>query len=81
MIYFGGMKSTPIVSGRHLLSREQAADYLGIRPQTLAAWHCAGRYALPVVKVGRLAKYRLADLEHFLSVRTSTSTAAIAGGR
>jgi len=45
-----------------LLTRREAAAYLGIKPQTLAVWKCTKRYGLPVVKVGRLAKYRKSDL-------------------
>ena len=53
-----------------LLSRDEAAEYLGVKPQTLALWHSTGRYPLPVVKIGRRAKYRLADLDQFIAVRT-----------
>ena len=53
-----------------LLSRKEAAQLLGCRPQTLAAWTTLGRYSLPVVKVGRLARYRRSDLEKFISRRT-----------
>lgn len=53
-----------------LLNRKEAADYLGVRPETLAVWHCMGRYKLPVVKVGRSCRYRLADLEAWLDART-----------
>ena len=55
---------------KKLLSRREAAEYLGVKPQTLAAWHVTGRYGLPVVKVGRSAKYRLADLERWVESRT-----------
>lgn len=51
----------------NLLSRKQAAEYLGISEGTLAVWACTGRYNLPVVKVGRLSKYRLADLDAFIA--------------
>lgn len=53
-----------------LLTRVQAAQYLGVTPQTLAIWACTRRYNLPFVKVGRLVKYRKADLEAFLAGRT-----------
>ncbi len=53
-----------------LLSRKQAAEFLGVGEQTLAAWATLGRYRLPFIKVGRLAKYRLTDLEKFLEART-----------
>lgn len=50
-----------------LLSRIEAAKFLGVRPQTLAVWATTHRYALPYVRVGRLVKYRLADLEAFIA--------------
>ena len=53
-----------------LLTREQAAAYLGVTPRTLAVWKCTGRYKLPCVKIGRLAKYRKADLDAFIARRT-----------
>lgn len=53
-----------------LLTRKQAADYLGVQEGTLAVWACTKRYHLPVVKVGRLVKYRLTDLEAFIDRRT-----------
>lgn len=49
-----------------LMTRNEAAAYLGVTEQTLAAWKCTGRYRLPVVKIGRLVKYRRADLEEFI---------------
>lgn len=48
------------------MSRKQAAEYLGVKEQTLACWVTTKRYALPYVKVGRLVKYRRADLEAFI---------------
>jgi len=53
-----------------LLTREQAAEYLNIRPQTLAVWASTGRYALPMVRVGRAVRYRRADLDLFISQNT-----------
>lgn len=52
-----------------LFTREQAAQYLGVTARTLAVWACTKRYNLPFVKVGRLAKYRKADLDAFIASR------------
>ena len=52
-----------------LLSRKEAAAYLGVAEQTLAIWKTTGRYSLPVVKIGRLAKYRKSDLDAFIACR------------
>ena len=53
-----------------LLSRREAAAYLGLSEQTLAIWKCADRYDLPVIKLGRLARYRRSDLDAFLDRNT-----------
>ncbi|MBN1394760.1 MAG: helix-turn-helix domain-containing protein [Pirellulales bacterium] len=53
-----------------LLTRDQAAEYLGVKPQTLAIWALNNRYGLPMIKVGRLCKYRRDDLDAFLKRRT-----------
>ncbi|MCE9544288.1 MAG: helix-turn-helix domain-containing protein [Planctomycetia bacterium] len=66
---------TTTVSLPALLTRAQAADFLGVTAGTLAVWHSAGRYDLPVVHVGRSVRYRLADLERWLQDRTRTATA------
>jgi excisionase family DNA binding protein len=58
-----------------LLTRKEAAEVLGVKPETLAVWHCTGRYKLPVVKVGRSCRYRLADLEKWLAARTVDAAA------
>jgi len=49
-----------------LLTRKQAAEFLGVKEATLAHWKCTGRYNLPSVKIGRLVKYCLNDLENFI---------------
>ncbi len=49
-----------------LLSRVEAAAYLGVSAQTLAVWASTKKYRLPFIKVGRLVKYKLDDLNDFL---------------
>lgn len=56
-----------------LLSREQAAAYLGVAVQTLAIWKCTNRYDLPFVKVGRLVKYKRTDLDAFITKHSSSN--------
>ena len=53
-----------------MLTRREAAEYLGVKPQTLAVWHVTGKYRLPLVKVGRSVRYRVVDLEKWLASRT-----------
>jgi len=54
----------------NLLTRQQAAEYLGLRRQTLAAWASTGRYGLPFIRVGRKVRYRQSDLDRWLRERT-----------
>lgn len=48
-----------------LLTPQHVADRLGVSTTTLSTWRCTKRYPLPYVKVGRLVRYRLADLDAF----------------
>lgn len=57
-------------SGSDLLSRREAAKYLGVAEQTLAVWKCNKRVDIPVIQVGRLIKYRRSDLDRFLNANT-----------
>jgi len=52
-----------------LLDPNRAAEFLGVSRETLAVWRCTKRYPLPYIKVGRLVKYREADLAAFLESR------------
>ena len=58
------------VSKAKLLTRAEAAELLGVTVGTLAVWHCCGRHKIPMVKVGRACRYRLADLEAWIESRT-----------
>ncbi len=58
---------------KHLLSREEAAKFLGIKPETLNAWSHHKRYNLPYVKVGRCVRYKYSDLLEFIEKRTQKS--------
>lgn len=53
-----------------LLTRAQAAAYLGLARQTLAKWDCTGRFDLRPIKIGtRAVRYRLSVLDQFLEER------------
>lgn len=59
----------PVLSERpHLLSVEEAADYLGISTGTLRNWLSMRR--IEYVKVGRLTRIRLATLDRYIAART-----------
>ena len=57
-------------AGSGLMSRREAAKYIGVAEQTLAVWKCNKRVDIPVIQVGRLIKYRRADLDRFLNANT-----------
>lgn len=59
----------------HLLTRKEAAEFLGVTEHTLAVWASTKRYDLPYIKVGRLVKYRYSDLLGFIDRNTE-----LAGG-
>ena len=49
-----------------LITREEAAEILRLKPQTLAKWAHTKRYDLKVVKVGSSVRYRSSDIENFI---------------
>ena len=51
------------------MTPEQVAAYLGVSIETLNVWRCTKRYNLPYVKAGRLVRYRIEDVEAFVSSR------------
>jgi excisionase family DNA binding protein len=55
------------MSRSQLLTRREAATYLGVSEQTLAAWKCTGRRQVPCIKIGRMVRYRKADLDSFIA--------------
>lgn len=59
--------SNNYLNSNQLITRKQAAEFLGVKESTLAHWKCTGRYNLSSVKIGRLVKYRVSDLEQFIA--------------
>jgi excisionase family DNA binding protein len=53
-----------------ILTTEQAAKLLGVRPQTLMNWRSTRRQRVPFIRVGRAVRYRRADVEAWLTKRT-----------
>lgn len=64
------MQYTQHLTQSDLLTRKQAAEYLGLKSSTLAVWACNKRYDLPMIKIGRLVKYKLDDLDKFIAHNT-----------
>ena len=49
-----------------LIPRAEAAELLGVKPSTLAAWACLKSVDLPYVRIGSRAMYRRKDIEQFI---------------
>jgi excisionase family DNA binding protein len=60
-------------SGRNLLNEKEAAQLLATSVGTLQVWRSTGRYGIPFVKIGRLVRYKRADLEAWIESRTRDS--------
>lgn len=52
-----------------LLSRPEAAEWLGLSPYTLNEWASTGRYGLRYYRIGRKCMYRISDLQAFVAAR------------
>ena len=50
-----------------LLSTEQAAKLLGIKPTTLENWRCTNRVPIPYIRIGRTVRYQLSDIESLIA--------------
>lgn len=57
------VRSVQIING--LMDMQAAADYLGIKKSTL--YDLTMRRQIPMIKLGRLNKFRLQDLDAFVS--------------
>ncbi|MCK0506328.1 helix-turn-helix domain-containing protein [Aromatoleum anaerobium] len=64
-----------IDTSKELLTDKEAAEFLTTTPGTLSVWRSTGRYALPFVKIGRMVRYRRADLIAWLEKRSRTTGA------
>lgn len=56
-----------------LLTTTEAANFLGLKPNTLAKWRVAGVGPL-YVALGRAVRYRVSDLKLFIERNTRHST-------
>ena len=59
-----------------LMNPVQAAEYLNIKPATLAVWRATNRRKLAYVKVGGQVRYRRTDLDAFISANLHNAWAA-----
>ena len=60
-------ENKPKQHNSNLLTTEEAAEYLQIKPNTLEVWRSQDPGKVPFVKVGRNVRYRLEDLQAFIS--------------
>jgi hypothetical protein len=62
------------VTAPTLLTNDQAAEYLGLKPQTLAAWRHHRREGQPpyIQIAAKVIRYRADHLEQWLADRTVT---------
>jgi predicted site-specific integrase-resolvase len=70
---------TDIQSTIRLLIPRAAANLLNVSEKTLANWRCSG-FGPPFVRVGRLIRYREADLHDFILRNRRSSTSAVENG-
>lgn len=49
-----------------LLTRKEAAQYLGVSSSTLANWASKKTFELPYFRVGKAVRYRKSDLDAFI---------------
>ena len=61
-------RQQPGANQSNLLTREEAADRLGLRPQTLAAWATRDQ-GPPYIKLGRSVRYPDTELDAWLASR------------
>jgi len=47
---------------QRLLTTKEAAEFLGVKPNTLEVWRSTQRYDIPHIKVGASVRYRPLDL-------------------
>lgn len=53
-----------------MLNTTEAARILDVSAGTLGVWRSVKRYPLKYVKIGRKIRYRQADLDEFIALRT-----------
>lgn len=61
------------ISPAGLMTPRDAAVYIGVKINTLAVWRMTNRYGLPFIKLGKVVRYRKADLDIWLENRLQNS--------
>ena len=64
--------NTQFKMSNKIITRKEAAEILGLSPQTLAKWAMCGKN-LPVIKLGnRTVRYLYADVMNFIESRRTS---------
>jgi hypothetical protein len=51
------------------LTSAEAAEILGVKPETLAVWRCTKRYPIKYIKIGSKVFYKSEDIKAFIESR------------
>jgi excisionase family DNA binding protein len=63
-------------NNRKIINTREAAEYLGLTESTLEKWRCYGT-GPRFCKVGRSVRYRMADIEKYLTENTKGNTSCV----
>ena len=71
LLYIGGLE----MEHNPLMTSVEAADYLSVRPQTLAKWRMQdGKHTIPFVKIGKAVRYQRSELNKYIAAHTFSNT-------
>lgn len=57
-----------------LLSTKEAAAFIGVEEQSLRRWRMNGIVKIPFIRLGRLVRYSMKDLEAYIEKNTRVRT-------
>jgi predicted DNA-binding transcriptional regulator AlpA len=80
MAYKQKPRPKPLPVSDKLCSADEAAELLGIAPQTLAHWRVRGSGPRYITLSARCVRYRASDIQAWLNGREKKSTAENEGG-
>lgn len=66
-------RTAPIPPDKTLLTEDEAAYMLDLKPESLAVFRSTGRHQIPYIKIGRNVRYRRSDLEAWLISHTHSA--------
>lgn len=60
-------QSRAMFAKRQILTTNEAADFLGLKPQTLRCWACYDKGPISPIRIGNRLRWRVSDLERLVS--------------